>query len=102
LAPGFPNRAHRAGAPFTRVTRGTKGILIETGGTSVCVGLREWPMPLGRGVRSRFAYPQCDARRDVLYWANGSWGCRGCLGLDFESRHQHGGARPSAGVRNFC
>ena len=40
--------ARGASAPLTRVSGTAKGILIGTGGSSVRVGLREWPMPLGR------------------------------------------------------
>jgi len=77
-----------AGVPLTRVSRSAQGILIETGGTEVWVGLREWPMPLGRGVRERFVCPRCDASRDVLYWVDGEWGCRGCFDLGYACRHE--------------
>src|SRR5215471_5123624 len=79
-----------AGAPLTRVSWTAEGVLIETGGTSVLVGLRKWPMPLGRGTRERFVCPRCDASRDALHWASGEWGCRGkdCLDLEHACRHQ--------------
>jgi hypothetical protein len=79
-----------AGVPLTRVTRSAQGILIETGGTEVWVGLREWRMPLGRGTRERFACPRCDASRDSLHWVGGEWGCRGkdCLDLEHACRHE--------------
>ena len=79
-----------AGVPLTRVSRSAQGILIETGGTEVWVGLREWPMPLGRGTRERFVCPRCGAFRDALHWASGEWGCRGkdCLDLEHACRHQ--------------
>jgi len=77
-----------AGAPLTRVSRTAEGVVIETGGTSVRVGLREWPMPLGHGTRERFACPRCDASRDSLHWVGGKWGCRGCFDLGYPSRHE--------------
>ena len=77
-----------AGAPLTRVSRTAEGVVIETGGTSVRVGLREWPMPLGHGTRERFACPRCDASRDSLHWVGGEWGCRGCFDLGYPSRHE--------------
>jgi hypothetical protein len=64
-----------AGALLARVSRTAEGIVIETGGTVVRFGLREWAMPLGRGTRERFVC-RCGASRDVLHWA-GEWGCRG-------------------------
>ena len=80
-----------AHALLTRLSRTAEGIEIETGGTSVRVGMRSWPMPLtrrgGGGQRERFVCPRCDASRDVLHWV-GEWGCRGCLGLSHASRHQ--------------
>jgi hypothetical protein len=78
-----------AGAPLSRVTRSGEGILLETAGVTVRVGLREWAMPLGRGVRERFVCPRCGASRDVLHWA-GEWGCRGkeCLDLEHSCRHE--------------
>jgi hypothetical protein len=79
-----------ADVPLTRVSRSSQGILIETGGAEVWVGLREWPMPLGRGTRERFVCPRCGAFRDALHWASGEWGCRGkdCLDLEHACRHQ--------------
>jgi len=78
-----------AGAPLTRVSMTGEGVLIETAGSpSVRVGLREWPMPLGRGMRERFMCPRCDASRDVLYWVDGEWGCRGCFDLGYACRHE--------------
>ena len=83
-----------ANAPLTKVSRTGEGILIETGGTTVRVGMRSWPMPLpgrggGGGERERFACPKCNASRDVLHWV-GEWGCRGkeCLNLEPACRHQ--------------
>jgi hypothetical protein len=78
-----------AGAPLTRVSRTAAGIVIETGGTEVRVGLREWPMPLGRGTRERFVCPKCGTFRDALHWV-GEWGCRGkdCLDLEHACRHE--------------
>src|SRR5262249_24605950 len=75
-----------ASAPLTRVSRTGAGIVIETGGTSVTVALRHWPMPIGRGgdhgTRERMVCPRCGAFRDILHW-RGEWGCRGkdCLDL---------------------
>jgi len=78
-----------ADAPLTRVSLTGEGVLIETAGSAVVrVGLRQWPMPLGRGVRERFMCPRCDASRDVLYWVGGDWGCRGCFDLDYPCRHE--------------
>jgi hypothetical protein len=68
-------------------------VVIETGGTSVRVGMRSWPMPIGRGgdhsPRERFACPKCNASRDVLHWVS-EWGCRGkdCLNIEHDCRHQ--------------
>jgi len=78
-----------AGALLVRVSRTADGVVIEAGGTSVRVGMREWPMPAGRGTREKFTCPRCDASRDVLHWA-GEWGCRGkdCLDLEYASRHR--------------
>lgn len=82
-----------ADAPLTRVTRGAEGVTIETGGTSVRVGLRQWPMPIGRGgdhgPRERMVCPRCGSFRDTLYWL-GEWGCRGkdCLDLEHACRHE--------------
>jgi hypothetical protein len=78
------------GVPLTRVSLTAEGVLIETAGSPVVrVGLREWPMPLGRGVRSRFVCPRCGSFRDALHWV-GEWGCRGkdCLNLEPPCRHQ--------------
>src|SRR5262249_46900601 len=77
-----------AGAPLTRVTRSAQGILIETGGTSVRVGLREWAMPLGRGVRERFVCRGCGAVRDALHWV-GEWWWRGRDSPDLEHACRH-------------
>src|SRR5262245_50537160 len=76
-----------AGVLLARVSRTAEGVGIETDGTSVRVGLREWPMPLGRGSRERFVC-RCGASRDVLHW-RGEWGCRGkdCLDLTYACRH---------------
>jgi hypothetical protein len=78
-----------AGALHARVTRTAEGLVIETGGTSVLVGLREWPMPLGRGTRTRFTCSNCGALRDILHW-RGVWGCRAkdCLDLEHSCRHE--------------
>jgi len=82
-----------ASAPLTRVSRTGAGIVIETGGTSVTVALRHWPMPIGRGgdhgIRERMVCPKCGSFRDVLHWA-GEWGCRGkdCLDLEHACRHE--------------
>jgi hypothetical protein len=47
-------------------------VVISTDGTEVEVVLREWPMPTvkfrQRGIRWRFACPECDASRDALHW----------------------------------
>ena len=32
--------------------------------------------------------PRCDASRDVLYWVDGEWGCRGCFDLGYACRHE--------------
>jgi hypothetical protein len=83
-----------AGAPLTRVSRTAAGLVIETGGVSVHVQLRTWPMPRGRGglhgVRLRMTCPRCGASRDVLHFARGEWGCRGadCFNLAQPSRHR--------------
>ena len=82
-----------AGAPLTRVTRTAEGIVIEAGGTSLLVELRQWKMPIGRGgdhgTRARMVCPQCGTFRDALHW-DGQWGCRGkdCLDLEHACRHQ--------------
>jgi len=82
-----------ANALYATVTRTGEGVVIETGGTSVRVGMRSWPMPIGRGgdhsPRERFACPKCNASRDVLHWV-GEWGCRGkdCLNIEHDCRHQ--------------
>jgi len=82
-----------ASAPLTRVSRTGAGIVIETGGTSVTVALRHWPMPIGRGgdhgTRERMVCPRCGAFRDILHW-RGEWGCRGkdCLDLAHPVRHE--------------
>src|SRR5262249_4245549 len=79
-----------ADAPLTTVSLTGEGVLIETAGSAVVrVGLRQWPMPLGRGVRSRFVCPRCGSFRDALHWV-GEWGCRGndCLNLEHPCRHQ--------------
>lgn len=82
-----------ANAPLTRVSRTAEGILIETGGATVHVALREWKMSIGRGgdhgIRIRMVCPRCGTFRDVLHW-RGEWGCRGkdCLDLDYASRHE--------------
>jgi len=79
------------GAPLTRVTRAAAGIVIATAGSSVVVvAMRQWPMPLGRGMRERFVCPRCGSSRDALHWtAEGGWGCRGrdCLDLEHPCRH---------------
>jgi len=80
-----------AGAPLTRVSRTAEGLVLETGGASVRVVMRFWPMPRGRGARWRFACPRCASSRDVLHWvAEVGWGCRGkdCLDLEHASRHE--------------
>ena len=91
-----------AAALSVKLTRTAAGLVIETGGTSVRVELRSWPMPRGRGglhgVRLRMTCPRCGASRDALHWAGGGaeagsewgWGCRGkdCLNLSHPSRHQ--------------
>ena len=78
-----------AAAPLTRVSRTAEGLVIETGGTTVRVVMRFWPMPLGRGWRWRFECPRCGTSRDVLHWC-GEWGCRGkdCLDLEHACRHE--------------
>jgi len=81
-----------ANALLARITRSAEGILIETAGTTVSVGLREWPMPFGRrrsraAVRERMSCPRCDGSCDILFWV-GEWGCRSCLGLDYPCRHR--------------
>src|SRR5262245_29820877 len=54
---------------LTKVSRTGEGILIETGGTVVRVGMRSWPMPLprrgGGGERERMVCPRCNTSRDV-------------------------------------
>src|SRR5262245_33816912 len=54
-----------AGALQARVSRTAEGLVIETDGNEVRVGLREWPMPLGHGMRERFVC-KCGASRDAL------------------------------------
>src|SRR5262249_44785510 len=77
-----------ASAPLTRVSRTAEGVVIETGGTEVRVGLREWPMPLNHGTRERFVCPRCGASRDSLHWVGAEWGCRGCFDLGYPCRHE--------------
>ena len=52
-----------------RLTR--QGLVIETAGSSVIVGLREWPMPVANGrlhgTRIRMICPSCGALRDALH-----------------------------------
>ena len=82
------------GAPLTRLSRTRQGLVIETAGSSVIVGLREWPMPVANGrlhgTRIRMICPSCGALRDALHWVGGEWGCRGknCLDLGHACRHQ--------------
>jgi len=78
-----------AAAPLTRVSRTAEGLVVETGGTTVRVVMRFWPMPLGHGWRWRFECPRCGTSRDVLHWC-GEWGCRGkdCLDLEHACRHE--------------
>ena len=59
------------GAPLTRLSRTRQGLVIETAGSSVIVGLREWPMPVANGrlhgTRIRMICPSCGALRDALH-----------------------------------
>jgi len=81
------------GALVTRVSVTAAGVVLETGGTSVHVTLREWKMTIGRGgdhgIRIRMVCPKCGTFRDVLHW-RGEWGCRGkdCLDLEHSCRHE--------------
>ena len=91
----WENPARAASAPLTRVSRTAEGIVIETGGTSVTVAVRQWPMPIGRGgdhgIRERMVCPRCESSRDVLHWvAEVGWGCRAkdCLDLEHNCRHE--------------
>jgi len=89
----WENPQDLANALSTRLTRTAAGLELETGGTSVRVELRSWPMPRGRGglhgVRPRMICPKCGVLRDVLHW-RGEWGCRGkdCLDLAHPCRHR--------------
>jgi len=82
-----------ASALFARVSRTGEGLVIETAGITVRVGLRHWRMPIGRGgdhgTRERMVCPRCGSFRDTLYWL-GEWGCRGkdCLDLEHACRHE--------------
>src|SRR6516165_802642 len=79
-----------AAAPLTRVSRTAEGLVIETGGTTVRVVMRFWPMPTvrgrQRGIRWRFECPRCGTSRDVLHWC-GEWGCRGSPGCEAQRAH---------------
>jgi hypothetical protein len=39
------------------------------------------------GSQAYWRCPKCDALRQHLYVVAGELGCRGCLGLDYRSRH---------------
>ena len=92
-----------AGALHARVTRTAEGLVIETGGTSVLVGLREWPMPLGRGTRTRFTCSNCGALRTSSTGAACGAAAPKIVSISsIAVGMSSAGARRSAGGRSCC
>jgi hypothetical protein len=79
-----PFHVARAAPLHAGVAREAVTLLVD-GVEQVIEVVRE-PRHLG-GTQAYWLCPQCEARRDHLYWHQGALLCRACHKLDYRSRH---------------